>query len=126
MAIGILLALLGGAFVCLQNTFNANVKKQVSVWSTTALVLLLGFLASLAAGLAFEGSRLFEFQAQPWFWFSGILGVGVVACVTQGVQLLGPSRAISLLQNCPPQRIFFSRRSAAPVSDPAETAGRRR
>lgn len=65
MVIGILLALLGGAFVCLQNTFNANVKKQVSVWSTTALVLLLGFLASLAAGLAFEGSRLFEFQAQP-------------------------------------------------------------
>lgn len=104
MAIGILLALLGGAFVCLQNTFNANVKKQVSVWSTTALVLLLGFVASLAAGLAFEGSSLFEFQAQPWFWFSGILGVGVVACVTQGVQLLGPSRAISLIMV---SQIFF-------------------
>ena len=37
MAIGILLALLGGAFVCLQNTFNANVKKQVSVWSLRRL-----------------------------------------------------------------------------------------
>ncbi|TWT08108.1 DMT family transporter [Planococcus sp. CPCC 101016] len=104
MALGILLALMGGAFVCLQNTFNANVKKQVSVWSTTALVLLLGFLASLLAGLAFEGGSLFQFHAQPWFWFSGILGVGVVACVTQGVQILGPSRAISLIMV---SQIFF-------------------
>ncbi|PSL41018.1 transporter family-2 protein [Planomicrobium soli] len=104
MAIGILLALVGGAFVCLQNTFNANVKKRVSVWSTTALVLFLGFAASFAAGLAIEGAGLFKFQAEPWFWFSGILGVGVVACVTQGVQILGPSRAISLIMV---SQIFF-------------------
>ncbi|TFE00133.1 DMT family transporter [Jeotgalibacillus sp. R-1-5s-1] len=104
MIIGILLALLGGAFVCLQNTFNANVKKQVSVWSTTMLVLALGFLASFAAGLAFEGSGLFVFDAEPWFWFSGVVGVGVVACVTQGVQSLGPSRAISLVMV---SQIFF-------------------
>ncbi|WP_227394882.1 DMT family transporter [Jeotgalibacillus aurantiacus] len=104
MIVGILLALLGGAFVCLQNTFNANVKKQVSVWSTTMLVLALGFLASFAAGLAFEGAALFVFDAEPWFWFSGIVGVGVVACVTQGVQSLGPSRAISLVMV---SQIFF-------------------
>ncbi|TWT09239.1 DMT family transporter [Planomicrobium sp. CPCC 101079] len=104
MAIGIFLALVGGGFVCLQNTFNANVKKRVSVWSTTALVLLLGFIASFAAGLAFEGAGLFKFQPEPWFWFSGILGVGVVACVTQGVQILGPSRAISLVMV---SQIFF-------------------
>lgn len=104
MAIGIFLALIGGALVCVQNTFNANVKKRVSVWSTTALVLLLGFAASFAAGLAFEGAALFKFQAEPWFWFSGILGVGVVACVTQGVQILGPSRAISLIMV---SQIFF-------------------
>ncbi|KIL51415.1 membrane protein [Jeotgalibacillus alimentarius] len=104
MVIGILLALLGGTLVCLQNTFNANVKKQVSVWSTTMLVLALGFLASFAAGLAFEGTALFSFNAEPWFWFSGVVGVGVVACVTQGVQSLGPSRAISLVMV---SQIFF-------------------
>lgn len=104
MAIGILLALLGGAFVCVQNTFNANVKKKVGVWSTTALVLLLGFVASLAAGLAFEGTALFRFQAEPWFWFSGIIGVGVVASITQGVQQLGPSAAVSLVMI---SQIFF-------------------
>lgn len=104
MALGIFLAIIGGAFVCLQNTFNANVKKRVSVWTTTALVLFLGFAASLAAGLIFEGTGLFSFQAEPWFWFSGIVGVGVVACVTQGVQILGPSRAISLVMV---SQIFF-------------------
>ncbi|AQQ53389.1 DMT family transporter [Planococcus lenghuensis] len=104
MAIGILLALVGGILVCLQNTFNANVKKQVSVWSTTALVLGLGFAASFAAGLMFEGTGLFVFDAEPWFWFSGIVGIGVVVCVTQGVQILGPSRAISLVMV---SQIFF-------------------
>lgn len=104
MALGIFLAIIGGAFVSIQNTFNANVKKQVSVWTTTALVLFLGFAASLAAGLIVEGKGLFSFQAEPWFWFSGIVGVGVVACVTQGVQILGPSRAISLVMV---SQIFF-------------------
>lgn len=104
MALGIFLAVIGGTFVSIQNTFNANVKKQVSVWTTTALVLFLGFAASLAAGLIVEGTGLFSFQAEPWFWFSGIVGVGVVACVTQGVQILGPSRAISLVMV---SQIFF-------------------
>ncbi|AIY05420.1 hypothetical protein Plano_1455 [Planococcus sp. PAMC 21323] len=104
MAIGILLAFIGGAFVCVQNTFNANVKKRVSVWSTTALVLLLGFVASFLAGLVFEGETLFHFQAEPWFWFSGFIGVGVVASITQGVQKLGPSAAISLVMI---SQIFF-------------------
>ena len=104
MISGILLALIGGGFVSLQNTFNANVKKQVSVWTTTALVLFLGFAASFVAGLVSKGSGLFSFQAEPWFWFSGIVGVGVVACVTQGVQILGPSHAISLVMV---SQIFF-------------------
>lgn len=104
MVVGIILALSGGVFVCLQNIFNANVKQHVSVWATTALVLLLGFIASFIAGLAVNGMGLFRFEAEPWFWFSGVLGVGVVVCVTQGVQILGPSRAISIVMV---SQIFF-------------------
>ncbi|MEZ0482074.1 DMT family transporter [Planococcus sp. SSTMD024] len=104
MVLGIILALSGGVFVCLQNIFNANVKQHVSVWSTTALVLFLGFVGSFIAGLSFNGMGLFRFEAEPWFWFSGVLGVGVVVCVTQGVQALGPSRAISIVMV---SQIFF-------------------
>lgn len=104
MVLGIVLALSGGVFVCLQNIFNANVKQYVSVWTTTALVLFLGFFGSFVAGLAVNGIGLFRFEAEPWFWFSGVLGVGVVVCVTQGVQALGPSRAISIVMV---SQIFF-------------------
>ncbi|MDN5710696.1 MAG: DMT family transporter [Planococcus sp. (in: firmicutes)] len=104
MVLGIILALSGGVFVCLQNIFNANVKQHVSVWATTALVLFLGFFGSFIAGFAVNGMSLFRFEAEPWFWFSGVLGVGVVVCVTQGVQVLGPSRAISIVMV---SQIFF-------------------
>jgi transporter family-2 protein len=98
MVTGIILALCGGMLVCIQNTFNAKVKEHVGAWATTTLVLGLGFLASLTIGLFVEGSQLFALeQAQTWFWFSGIIGVGIVLCVTQGVQQLGPSRAISIV-----------------------------
>ncbi|WP_214811472.1 MULTISPECIES: DMT family transporter [unclassified Exiguobacterium] len=98
MTLGILLALFGGMLVCMQNTFNAKVKERVGAWATTTLVLGLGFLASLTIGLLVEGTALFSLTGmQPWFWFSGIIGVGVVLSVTQGVQQLGPSYAISIV-----------------------------
>ena len=98
MTLGIVLALFGGMMVCIQNTFNAKVKERVGAWATTTLVLGLGFLASLTIGLLVEGGGLFSMSGmEPWFWFSGIIGVGVVLCVTQGVRQLGPSYAISIV-----------------------------
>ncbi|WP_214696970.1 DMT family transporter [Exiguobacterium sp. s160] len=98
MAIGMMLAVIGGMLVCVQNTFNANVKKRVGAWATTTLVLGLGFLASLLIGLFQEGSALFRVEEmETWYWFSGILGIGVVMSVTQSVERLGPSYAISII-----------------------------
>ena len=98
MAIGITLAVIGGMLVCIQNTFNANVKQKVGAWATTTLVLGLGFLASLLLGLVNEGVGLFQVSSmETWYWFSGMIGVGVVMSVTQGVQQLGPSYAISIV-----------------------------
>ncbi|TCI61776.1 DMT family transporter [Exiguobacterium sp. SH3S1] len=98
MALGMMLAVMGGMLVCVQNTFNANVKQRVGAWATTTLVLALGFLASLFIGLISEGSALFDLRGmETWYWFSGIIGVGVVMSVTQSVQQLGPSYAISIV-----------------------------
>lgn len=97
MLIGIFWALLAGALVGLQNIFNSKVNERANSWATTALVLGLGFLASLVIGLIVEGKKLFAVQhMELWFWFSGIIGVGVVVCMVNGIKLLGPTYAISI------------------------------
>lgn len=129
MALGMMLAVMGGMLVCVQNTFNAKVKEQVGAWVTTTLVLALGFLASLLVGLVSEGFGLFAVTGmETWYWFSGIIGVGVVMSVTQGVQQLGPSHAM-------PSRSSWCRkscsrsygtRSAGSVSKRSRSRGRQR
>ncbi|WP_134684088.1 DMT family transporter [Brevibacillus migulae] len=98
MVLGLFFAVLAGSLVSLQNIFNSKVNEHAGSWQTTTLVLGMGFLASLIAGLFFEGSQLFRLQnMQSWFWFSGMIGVGVVACLVQGIRLLGPTYAISIV-----------------------------
>jgi bacterial/archaeal transporter family-2 protein len=97
MTLGLLFSVVAGTLVSLQNIFNSNVSERAGSWATTTLVLGLGFLASLSIGLFFEGRHLFNLQhMQPWFWFSGIIGVGVVTCIVQGIKRLGPTYAISI------------------------------
>lgn len=98
MIIGLALALIAGSLVGLQNIFNTKVSERAGSWPTTTLVLGMGFLASLTFGLIFEGRGLFTLQGmQPWYWFSGLTGIGVVVCLVQGIRLLGPTYAISIV-----------------------------
>lgn len=98
MIIGLLLALIAGSLVSLQNMFNSKVNERAGSWVTTTLVLGLGFLASLTIGLIFEGKHIFILQnMKPWYWISGLIGVGVVICLVQGIRLLGPTYAISIV-----------------------------
>ncbi|MDT3424847.1 transporter family-2 protein [Paenibacillus forsythiae] len=95
---GLLLALVAGSLVSMQNVFNSKVNEHTGSWATTALVLGMGFAASLTFGLLFEGGRLFSLEnMKPWYWFSGGIGVGVVICLTLGLRLLGPTYAISIV-----------------------------
>lgn len=98
MFLGLFFAVLAGLLVGLQNIFNAKVNEQAGTWATTALVLGLGFLASMTLGLVFEGSGLFTMNnMKTWHWFSGLIGVGVVVCLVQGTRLLGPTYAIAIV-----------------------------
>lgn len=98
MVLGILFAILAGALVSLQNIFNSKVSEHAGSSTTTTLVLGLGFVASFTIGFLFEGKQLFELQnMKTWYWFSGLIGIGVVTCVVQGIKLLGPTYAISIL-----------------------------
>ncbi|WNB92760.1 DMT family transporter [Bacillus sp. NEB1478] len=98
MIIGLLLAVIAGSLVSLQNIFNSKVNERAGSWATTTLVLFLGFFASLTFGLIFEGKELFVLEnMKTWYWFSGLIGVGVVVCLTNGMKLLGPTVAISIV-----------------------------
>ncbi|MFD1356821.1 DMT family transporter [Fictibacillus halophilus] len=98
MFLGLFFAVLAGLLVGLQNIFNAKVNEQAGTWATTALVLGLGFLASMTLGLVFEGSGLFMLDnMKTWHWFSGMIGVGVVVCLVKGTRLLGPTYAIAIV-----------------------------
>ncbi|WP_316568928.1 DMT family transporter [Neobacillus sp. YIM B06451] len=98
MITGLVLAAFSGALLSVQNVFNSKVSFRAGTKATTALVLFLGFLASFLIGFAVEGKSMFELHnMQPWYWFSGILGVGVVVSVVQAVMRLGPTYGISIV-----------------------------
>ncbi|QOV09695.1 DMT family transporter [Viridibacillus arvi] len=98
MVVGLILALVAGSLVGLQNVFNSKVNEHTGSWASTTLVLGMGFLASLTMGLIIEGVNLFNIQnMQLWYWFSGLIGVGVVTCILNGIKSLGPTYAISIV-----------------------------
>lgn len=98
MVLGLICAIIAGTLVSLQNIFNSKVNEKAGSWTTTSLVLGLGCLASLILGLAFEGLELFDLQNMKlWYWFSGLLGIGVITGIVQGIRYLGPTLAISVV-----------------------------
>ncbi|WP_138754266.1 DMT family transporter [Paenibacillus sinopodophylli] len=98
MVFGLLLSVIAGSLVGLQNIFNSKVSEHAGSWATTALVLGTGFAASLLLGLAFEGKEMFVLHnMQLWYWFSGVIGVGVVISLVNGIRLLGPTLGVSLV-----------------------------
>ncbi|MBS8263838.1 DMT family transporter [Mesobacillus boroniphilus] len=98
MVLGLLSAVMAGTLVGLQNIFNSKVNEKAGSWTTTTLVLGLGFLASFILGLFFEGSQLFNLQKMEWwYWISGLIGIGVITGIVQGIRYLGPTFAISIV-----------------------------
>jgi bacterial/archaeal transporter family-2 protein len=98
MFLGLVFAILAGTLVSLQNIFNSKVNEKAGSWMTTVLVLGLGFLASLILGLFFEGWQMFDLQNMKlWYWFSGLIGIGVITGIVQGIKYLGPTFAISIV-----------------------------
>ncbi|RJX40559.1 DMT family transporter [Paenibacillus pinisoli] len=95
---GILMALAAGCLISVQTLFNNKVSEAVSSQTTSALVLGMGLLASFGMGVLMEGRSFFDVGSIPaWYWFSGLLGIGVVTCVVNGVKQLGASYAIAIV-----------------------------
>ncbi|WP_172193658.1 DMT family transporter [Saccharibacillus qingshengii] len=97
MGFGLVLAAFAGAMVALQTIFNNRTDVHMGSWATTTWVLGMGFIASLACSLIFEGGRTFDLHNMKlWYAFSGLIGVGVVICLVLGVKILGPTFSVSV------------------------------
>jgi len=95
---GILLAIVGGSLISVQNLLNSRVSQHVGTWTTATWVLGLGCIASLVLGLTLKGADGFTFhRMEPWHWFSGVTGVVVVTSLVLGIKNLGPTLAISIV-----------------------------
>lgn len=98
MLIGVILAIIAGCFVSMQNIFNNRVNQHNGSWATTTLVLAMGLVASLTMCLIVEGWNAFQFDLlKPWYVVSGLIGVGVVISLVHAIRLLGPTFAISIV-----------------------------
>ncbi|NQD66981.1 DMT family transporter [Bacillus haikouensis] len=95
--IGVVLAVIAGILISLQNVFNARVSEKTGPWATTTLVLGLGLVCSLPVFYGIEQRSLFDMgNVNPIFLFSGVFGVGIVFFLMRGVTLIGPAYAISI------------------------------
>jgi bacterial/archaeal transporter family-2 protein len=95
--IGVILAVIAGILISLQNVFNARGREKTGPWATTTLVLGLGLVCSLPVFYGIEQRSLFDMgDVNPIFLFSGVFGVGIVFFLMRGVTLIGPAYAISI------------------------------
>ena len=95
MILGILLAIVAGAFIGLQNIFNRHLNEHVSSWFATTFVLLTGSIASLIIGLLLNGADIFDISGmKAGYWFFGLVGVGVIYSMITAMKRLGPTKTV--------------------------------
>lgn len=95
MILGVLLALVAGAFIGLQNVFNRHLNEHVSSWFATTFVLLTGSIAAFVIGLLLEGASIFDTSGMKTsYWFFGLVGVGVIYSMITAMKRLGPTKTV--------------------------------
>ncbi len=96
---GTLISLLSGILMSVQGVLNAEVTKQTSVWVSAGWVQLTAFATCVILWL-FTGREPVSglFSVSPWYILTGgILGAFITYTVIQGMNSLGPARAVMLI-----------------------------
>lgn len=95
MLFGILLAVLAGFLVGVQNIFNRHLNTKVSSWQATSFILFTGSFASFILGSIIVGKDIFNFSGmQPAYWFFGLAGVGLMYSMMGAMRSIGPTKAV--------------------------------
>ena len=96
---GIFISMLSGVLMSVQGVFNTAVTNKSSVWVAAGWVQFTAFLACTAAWL-FTGRQEISalWQVQPrYLLLGGIFGAAITYTVIQGMEALGPARAVLLI-----------------------------
>ena len=96
---GTLISVLSGILMSVQGVLNAEVTKQTSVWVSAGWVQLTAFATCVILWL-FTGREPVSglFSVSPWYMLTGgILGAFITYTVIQGMNSLGPARAVMLI-----------------------------
>ena len=96
---GTLISLLSGILMSVQGVLNAEVTKQTSIWVSAGWVQLTAFATCVILWL-FTGREPVSglFSVSPWYMLTGgILGAFITYTVIQGMNSLGPARAVMLI-----------------------------
>ena len=97
---GIITAIISGAFMILQGVFNVGVTKQTSIWVSASFVQLTAFLVCILAWL-FTGrdgnfTSLFSIQ-NKYMLLGGVMGALITYTVIRSMTALGPAEAVMII-----------------------------
>lgn len=96
---GILISMLSGALMSIQGVFNTGVTEKTSVWVAAGWVQLTAFLACVIAWF-FTGRPSVTAIAgvhPRYLLLGGIFGAAITYTVIQGMEALGPAKAVLLI-----------------------------
>ncbi|PGZ25742.1 hypothetical protein COE50_26490, partial [Bacillus anthracis] len=80
---GILFAIMGGALITLQGTFNARLSSDIGIWSTSIITHLIGFLIAISLFFIKKESSLNDLKnVKKIYLSSGTFGVIIIFAET--------------------------------------------
>ncbi|MEB8805535.1 DMT family transporter [Bacillus cereus] len=87
---GILFAILGGALITLQGTFNARLSSDIGIWSTSIITHLIGFLIAISLFFIKKESSLNDLKnVKKIYLSSGTFGVIIIFAETFAIYSMG-------------------------------------
>lgn len=90
LALGIAFAIIAGAAIVMQNTFNNNVSNKVGIWELSVLTHSVGLVVSLIVVFFLGKTGFSGLKNVPIiYWFGGAFGVVIVSGIALSIKSMG-------------------------------------
>lgn len=87
---GVLFAIIGGALITLQGTFNAKLSSDIGIWSTSVMTHLIGFLIAISVFFIRKEGALVDLKSvKKVYLTSGAFGAIIIFAETSSIYAMG-------------------------------------